>query len=116
MLVVERKVYYCEFCKRHRLTKSAIETHEPKCVKNPNRSVCGWHSGCPTPTDFTARFAENLDLDWLHDEMDGCPSCMLAVVVQADLSSEQKYELGFRYEDAVEEYRKREREEASHEF
>lgn len=117
MLTVQRNVYYCEFCKRYRLTKNAIEVHEPKCIKNPNRSVCGWHSGCPRPADFASKLAESQDLDWLHNEMDGCPACMLAVVVQAfPGGGQERWNLGFVYTEAVEEYRKHERAEESYAY
>lgn len=112
MLTVTRNVYYCEFCKRHRLTKSAIENHEPRCVYNPDRSACGWHRdrGVTRPADLLDEFLRTGDLNWLHDETDGCPACQLAVVVQARKIGGDEYHDGFVYDDAVKEFRKEERE------
>ena len=111
MLTVTRKVYYCEFCKRHRMTAAAIEKHEPRCIYNPLRSECGWHKGMKpsAPADFALVFKDSLDIDWLRKEMDGCPACMLAVVVQAGLGGAAYKDTGFDYADEVARYRESER-------
>lgn len=113
MLTVTKTVFYCEHCKRHRLTRNAIEKHEPRCIYNPQRSACGWHSNPifqpPSPADFTAALKDNLDPDWLRDKMDGCPACMLAVVVQAQLSLDERDALEFGYDREVERFRNEER-------
>ena len=119
MKVVTREVYYCEFCKRHRLSKSAIEKHEPRCIYNPDRAVCGWHRdrAVTRPADLVATYRETRDTDWLHDETEGCPACMLAVVVQARrLGYDEGYYDEFSYMQAVEEFRKQELEDASYAF
>lgn len=115
MLTVTRPVYYCEFCKRHRLTKHAIEKHEPRCIYNPIRSACGWHAEerPPAPADFVPLLKAELDVDWLRHEMNGCPACMLAVVVQADLTLPERDDCGFDYKAEVERYREAERYEAA---
>lgn len=107
-----KPVYYCEHCKRHRLTKSSIEGHEPRCIYNPLRDVCGWHKDMrpSAPADFVPLLKQELDVDWLRKEMDGCPACMLAVVVQADLSMEERDDLGFTYQTEVDRFRKEEEE------
>jgi hypothetical protein len=120
VLTVVKPVYYCEHCKRHRLTKHSIESHEPRCIYNPLRFACGWCSKSPsyrppTPADFVVAFKDDPDVDRLRKQMDGCPACMLAVVVQArrlglhdeeawdfDYKAEvAKYRESERYEDAV---------------
>jgi hypothetical protein len=111
LLTVTRNVYYCEFCKRHRLTRNAIEKHEPRCIYNPNRSMCGWHmSEVPAAADLAVAFADDPDVGWLRRATDGCPACMLAVVVQAGLTVEDRRDLAFSYDDEVERFRKEERE------
>lgn len=115
MLTINKPVYYCEFCKRHRLTKKSIETHEPKCIYNPRRSRCGWCSKSssyrtPAPSDFAPILKQERDLDWLRKEMDGCPACMLAVVVQAGLTLDERNGLGFDYQGECERFRTNERE------
>lgn len=118
MLVVKRNVFYCEFCKRHRLTALAIEKHEPRCIYNPNRSACGWHDD-KKPYSHAATLALNLKdrvlkegepLDWLRIGADGCPACMLAAVAQADLTMWERDVLGFDYTAEVERFRQGERE------
>lgn len=114
MKTVKRDVFYCDFCKRHRLTKSAIEAHEPKCIYNPERSRCGWHHQPFVPEKpgaYTAELKKNCDADWLREKTNGCPACMLAVVVQAGLTSNEMYELNFNYTKEVERFRRGEREE-----
>lgn len=115
MLTITRSVYYCEHCKRHRLTASAIEKHEPRCIYNPGRSKCGWCSKSPTyvtsaPHDFALVFKDDPDVEWLRKEMDGCPACMLAVVIQSrrmGLDAEEAH--GFDYHAEVAKYRESER-------
>ncbi len=113
MLTVMREVYYCEHCKRHRLTKNSIQNHEPRCIYNPLRDVCGWHKDerPSAPADFVPLLKQELDVDWLRKRMNGCPACMLAVVVQAELSIYDREVLGFTYSDEVERFRVEEREE-----
>lgn len=108
MIVKTRDVYYCEWCKRHRLTRSAIEKHEPRCIYNPERASCGWHEPhitIPRPADYVPQLKEDLDVDLLRTWADGCPACMLSVVVQANLSTVDREDLGFDYQQEVERFR-----------
>ena len=108
MLTVVKPVYYCEHCKRHRITASAIEKHEPKCIYNPHRDKCGWcskspHYRAPAPADRVPGFVTDPDLERLRRELDGCPACMLAVIVQArhaGLSDEEAWEFDYKAEVA----------------
>lgn len=111
MKVVVREVYYCEFCKRHRMTKGSIEKHEPRCIYNPNRSVCGWHDD-KEPVGhagtLAAWFKQEQDVDGLRVGADGCPACMLSAVVQANLDIQDREACGFDYSAEVERFRKEE--------
>lgn len=112
MLTVKRTVYYCEFCKRHRLTKPAIENHEPRCIYNPDRTVCGWHEDKKAYSHagtLAAGLRDNLDIEWLRVGADRCPACMLSAVVQANLNIFERDDLGFNYKDEVERFREEER-------
>jgi hypothetical protein len=112
MLTVTKAVYYCEHCKRHRLTASAIEKHEARCIYNPLRAECGWHKEMKpsAPADFALVFVDNPDVDWLRKEMDGCPACMLAVIVQARrLGLDDDEAWAFDYKSEVAKYREAER-------
>lgn len=111
MLTITRNVYYCDHCKRHRLTRNSIEAHEPRCIYNPDRSACGWHRdrGVTRPANLVPAFIEHSgDIAWLHDETEGCPACMLAVVVQA--RKQGFVDEGFVYSTEVERFRQEERE------
>lgn len=110
MLTVIKPVYYCDHCKRHRITASAIEQHEPKCIYNPHRDKCGWCSKdshrAPAPADRVPGFVDDPDVERLRQELDGCPACMLAVIVQArraGLSGEETWQ--FDYEAECAKYR-----------
>ena len=111
MLTITKPVYYCEHCKRHRLTASAIEKHEPRCLYNPARSACGWHRDEEPnePAEYVAAFVSAPDIERLRRDMGGCPACMLAVVVQArrrGLHPEDAWDFDYRTE--VERFRKEE--------
>jgi hypothetical protein len=108
MLTIVKPVYYCEHCKRHRMTAASIERHEPRCIYNPNRSVCGWHDdkvALGDPLELAKAFKQELDADWLRPWVGGCPACMLAVVVQAQLTVEERDDCGFSYAGEVERFR-----------
>lgn len=117
MITVTRKVFYCEFCKRHRLSSRAIEDHEPRCIYNPNRE-CRWQSYLlrknhgKTPTHVLAEEIRRRTwdwIDWLRERTDGCPTCMLAAAVQSGLSYEVRSEEGFDYREELERFRDEER-------
>lgn len=121
MKSVSRLVFYCDFCGRHRLTKNAIEKHEPKCIRNPAR-VCGWEfPGHPAEVELPRLAAElraraplaAADLLWLDSETGGCPACMLAALVQSDLHGDARGD--FNYDAEVEKFRTWEREIAMNE-
>lgn len=106
MLTVVKPVYYCEHCKMHRLTTHAVLSHEVRCIYNPRRSVCGWHKNMApsAPADFALVFRDDPNVEWLRKQMDGCPACMLAVVVQArklGLSGEEAWEFDYKAECAT---------------
>lgn len=114
MLTVVKPVYYCEHCKRHRIMAPAIANHEPKCIYNPQRDKCGWCSKAPTyrapaPADRVPGFIDDPNVDKLREELDGCPACMLAVIVQArraGLNDEEAW--SFDYNAEVDRFRKEE--------
>ena len=127
MLEKLKKVYYCEYCKRHGMSKYAIEKHELRCTLNPRRE-CRWcwdslsgrerlerqqsllpnpllaHLGKHVLSDFRLR---REDIDWVHDLVDGCPACMLAILRQSNIQyahDAQGITL-FDYDEAVEQWR-----------
>lgn len=95
MKVVEKKVYYCDFCRprrKHGLSRRAMELHESICTLNPDRR-CRWKMDEGSPEEAahaalsTRAIADELhdrgeiveaDVVWLREKVGGCPACMLA--------------------------------------
>jgi len=96
-----KKVYYCEYCGRHRLTRRSIEEHEKHCTLNPHRScrMCGQSDLNSVIEKYRDRFrvvekehtpyGVTMGIEWTNDEVtlgdieadvDGCPACTLAVM------------------------------------
>lgn len=128
MREVTKIVFYCDHCRRHGLRRSAMAKHEAVCTMNPTR-VCRWridgHSDgtkqmdiAPIAADLTVRagsdgLLEQADIDWLRDEVDGCPPCMLAALRQAELKDihwDAQSGSIFDYTTEVERLRREERE------
>ena len=100
MLTKVKKVYYCEYCGRHRLTARSIEEHEKHCTLNPHRTcrMCGRSNLTPLLEKYRDRFVINEDksgwgvtLDWvwtrgevtleqIEEDTGHCPACTLAVM------------------------------------
>lgn len=141
MIVKTKSVYYCGFCKRHGLSRRSMELHESVCTLNPERR-CRWridgHSDGTRVIDAAAlaseirsravsyplssdpespesTYLEKDDIYWLHDEVEGCPACMLAALRQSGVGEfhhAHTGELIFDYQQAVDAIRERERDEA----
>ncbi|MFL5309503.1 MAG: hypothetical protein ACJ79H_03510 [Myxococcales bacterium] len=94
MNVKTKSVYYCEFCKKHGLSRPAMEKHERRCTMNPDRR-CGWCEYADTDLpalvlELRARGGDAAHaspeiVEWLRGQVDGCPACMLAAFRQAGL-------------------------------
>jgi len=73
----QKTVYYCDFCKKYRLTRPSMMQHESSCTLNPDR-VCrvqGCKGDCPW-CKFSAfrlgkEFEEgiSIDVDNIHQDM-----------------------------------------------
>lgn len=119
MNVKVKKVYYCDFCKKHSLR--SLEKHERGCTANPDRE-CGWHpdsdklSGTAGEMRPIVEWASSLTevsvdvLDELRERTDGCPACMLNVVRLSRHDVYEWHKVGWDYVDAVERFN-RERQE-----
>lgn len=90
--VVVKKVYYCDFCKKHSLRP--LTRHEGRCTGNPDRE-CRWAGFGEQPhlkagelrphVEWCKQFRE-MDEDTLEavrKRVKGCPACMIAVLRQA---------------------------------
>jgi hypothetical protein len=121
-----KKVYYCDHCKKHGLSRPAMEKHERVCTMNPDR-VCRWTiDATEGHADFSLRDVivelqrraplEQEDIDWLRstvtDTDEGCPVCMLAALRQSglDFHHGRRGDLIFDYDVEVQRFRDAERE------
>jgi hypothetical protein len=129
--VVEKKVYYCDFCKKHRLSRVAMEKHERHCTRNPER-ICRWmrlddppsarmFAEVPTGHHHKMRrglprwirlFAplDSTGVDRLREHARGCPACMLSAVRLSEVDVYVAFRNGWSFEAEVERHRKDERE------
>ena len=93
MRVETKKVYYCDFCKKHSLRP--LTKHEERCTGNPDRE-CYWnrgYGGYPHKKagelrpiiEWLGQFQEvdETTLKELRALVDGCPACMLAAIRQS---------------------------------
>jgi hypothetical protein len=105
MKVLEKKVYYCDFCKKHMLTKGGMKVHESKCLRNPGRVCAAPYCAGTVGTDpelvqwVIDKSETNYDgsesshltftdkdlVQELRSKLDGCPICTVAVFMQAKL-------------------------------
>lgn len=74
-----KKVYYCDFCRKHSLTSGSMKLHEKHCTANPDREcrMCGVAhklnyeiSDTSMNPDFSNRT--------VYIEPDECPACVLS--------------------------------------
>lgn len=120
MKIIKKNVYYCEHCKKKGLSASAMTKHERGCTANPKRE-CRMCDGNDIPeivsmlkTRFELEVKKLREHDWGHeyeetvvnwkgdvikvDEVrnlvDGCPTCMLAVIRQTGLNRYWHKEFG----------------------
>lgn len=101
VIVKTKKVYYCEYCRKHRLTAASILKHERYCTRNPDRT-CRWQLGNERHVEMDLRrWAGTVGiwhrytwvpprdprglLIWLREETGGCPACMYAAIRQSGL-------------------------------
>lgn len=76
--------YNCDFCSKGMFQKPAMERHEKYCLKNPYRKcrTCEFHGDMhehPIPELVTA--LETGGMLALRDKAEGCPTCILAGIV-----------------------------------
>lgn len=90
MRVETKKVYYCDYCKKH--TLRPLTKHEARCTNNPDRE-CGWMQTDEPHTkagelrpliEWCKSWPETteVEVEVLRGKVDGCPACMLAVLRQ----------------------------------
>lgn len=134
-----KTVFYCDFCRKHGLSRRAMEKHELYCTMNPNRR-CRWYLNDYYPSarmlssgsDTTHRMRRGLPrwvrifaladeytppeerekfMARLREHALGCPACMLAAIRQSGVDTWRiRGDGGWDYEREVQRFRKEERE------
>jgi hypothetical protein len=103
MITKNKKVHYCEHCKKHGMRGPAIKTHEEHCTLNPKRTcrLCGRKEGIEEVLDGYKDFEDGkqVDVAELMDSLNDCPACTLAVIRCAKLSNVE-----FDYEKEMKEW------------
>ena len=114
MITKQRTVYYCEFCKAHKMTKNSMELHEKHCTANPDRHcrVCenGWDKDLLKK--YEGRFVKDsgvwtkgpITLAQLQEDVEYCPACTLAIIRQCNLNNSPGDFVEFNYQKANKEY------------
>ena len=121
MIIKIRKVYYCEYCKKHRLMP--LLKHEKHCTSNPDREckLCGrtesvrsliakYKKQCVVIEMSTS---DSFNLSGLHvkekpkiqdiiDDVNGCPNCILTIIKGLNIS--YPIELKFDYQRELSEW------------
>ena len=92
MIIKTKKVYYCEYCKKHSLR--SLEKHEKHCTKNPNRE-CRLCERTESLILIIQHYKEKITfnkygyiypgLSGIRDEVDDCPICILTILRCAGL-------------------------------
>jgi hypothetical protein len=118
-----KTVYYCDHCGKHGLRRNAMEAHEARCVRNPERR-CRW--GGPHQPDIAPLVQairdraplDHPDIEWLRNELShsddldaACPACMLAVLLQSGVEYrlDPSFDILWSYDAEVAAYREAER-------
>jgi len=100
MKIEMKKVYYCDYCKKHSLRP--LIDHELHCTMNPDRK-CGLCGRTTSLSPIIEIIKENMKYDTgpdslsgkviidkprmedVFDEVDDCPMCVFAILRQARL-------------------------------
>jgi len=102
MLVKMKDVYYCEYCGKHRLSKTAMVKHELHCTMNPDRvcRMCEFTKLRALVDKYSNRFimvpgeyggeqaewiGNPVTLAQIEDDTE-CPTCTLAIIRQCGLN------------------------------
>lgn len=117
MKVKIKKVYYCDFCKKHSLRQDSLEKHEKHCTMNPNRTcrLCKNRYLVNLPTllkKYANRCRRILDkfraesYEWtgepvtlkaIMEDTEGCPNCTLTILrLNGDLGSAIKEKFDYK--------------------
>jgi hypothetical protein len=75
MKILTKKVYYCDFCKKHSLSSYTIKEHEKHCTCNPNRECKMCEDG---PLTFEIKTTSPSLTKYIEIDKNMCPACILS--------------------------------------
>ncbi len=104
MKVKIKKVYYCDFCKKHSLR--SIELHEKHCTNNPNREcrLCGRKEPLIEIVQKLKDITSTITLEDVKNEFDEhCPVCVLAIIRLVGLNKFPKI-IEFNYKEELQKW------------
>lgn len=119
MLTKTKKVYYCEFCKKHGLSAGSMATHEKHCTANPDR-ICRL-CGETNIRKIIEELKTKIETKKIHGDIDGfsfmavvrkpalsefeqeCPICTLAILRCTGLNMPW-FEIKYDYSKKMEEW------------
>ena len=96
---VKKWRYYCDHCKKSGASGGHMKAHEQSCCRNPQR-VCRMcahaHIDQQPLADLVAALGggDGAGVDSLRKAASGCPACMLAAILEADLDEPYEPDTG----------------------
>ena len=94
-----KKVYYCDYCKKHGLRKDYMKYHEEHCTLNLKRK-CGLCKRIDSIEPIINKYKninriedlvnvpkQSINIDKLKEDVDYCPVCALTVIRCAELKN-----------------------------
>lgn len=125
MKIQTRKIYYCDFCHKHKHFSGIMAEHEKHCTANPNREcrMCGEvginkeyvrklrtayktlmsHKGKDGASDMgiTGTYVHNFNkrVNEIYKSL-GCPACMLAILRQ----NKSSWTFDWNYQEELKKY------------
>lgn len=103
MKIETKKVYYCEFCRKHSLASWSIKVHEEHCTLNPKRSCRMCEDGPITLPIIQKEYGTAVQITGKE-----CPACVLAFcrqnkVIDVTIKGGSELDL-WNYKEAAKKY------------
>lgn len=84
--------HFCDHCGKGMAHSNSMASHEAICIRNPKREClcCETHEGHRNSWDYPSLIQTLKDdgASTVSDSVEGCPVCILAVIVQAQKAGE----------------------------
>lgn len=130
MRVKSKKVYYCEFCRKHNLSASAMSIHEKHCLKNLDREcrLCKNSDLTPLTKEVKILIIDKIKAqmsclkdvgegintsdikqptieevkNWAGEQgWEGCPNCLMSIIILSGIHN-FPYNIDYDYKKELE--------------